>query len=115
MVSRNVLYVSLEPSLHVPDLQNNLLLVLFLARSKRFEIRILGESICFLLQGAPLFTASISDDNAAYLDGFTPETKSSLPLVAAAQHIRVPLDLELWHRRAMHFNPAALKRAMSEE
>src|ERR1700761_3525687 len=69
--------------LHVPDLRNNLLSVIFLARSKRFEIRIFGESIRFLLQGKLLFTASISDDNAAYLDGFTPETKSSLPLVAA--------------------------------
>ena len=88
--------------------------MLFLAQSKRFEICIFGETIHFLLQGELLFTALISDDNAAYLDGFTPETKTSVPLVAAAQRIRVPLDLELWHRRAMHFNPAALKRAMSE-
>src|SRR6202012_3560069 len=78
--------------LHVPNLRNNLLSVLFLAQSKRFEIRILGESICFLLQGALLFTASISNDNAAYLDGFTPKTEASVPLVAAAQCIRVPLD-----------------------
>src|ERR1700759_5078557 len=100
--------------LHVPDLRNNLLSVLFLVRSKCFEIRILGESIRFLLQGELLFTASISNDNAAYLDGYTPKTESSVPLVAAVQCIRVPLDLELWHRRAMHFNPAALKRAMSK-
>ena len=73
--------------LHVPDLRNNLLSVLFLARSKRFEIRILGESIRFLLQGELLFTASISDDNAAYLDDFTPEMETLHPLVAAAQHI----------------------------
>src|ERR1700742_2215325 len=100
--------------LHVPDLRNNLLSVLFLAQSKHFEIRILGESIHFLLQGKLLFTALISDDNAAYLDGYTPKTESSVPLVVAAQRIQVLLDLELWHRRAMHFNPAALKRAMSE-
>src|SRR6201999_1621696 len=100
--------------LHVPDLRNNLLLVLFLTQSKRFEIHILGESIRFLLQGKLLFTTSISDNNAAYLDGFTPETETSLPLVAAAQCIQVLLDLELWHRRAMHFNPAALKCAMSK-
>ena len=73
--------------LHVPDLRNNLLLVLFLARSKRFEIRILGESIRFLLQGALLFTASITNDNAAYLNGYTPKTESSVPLVVAAQRI----------------------------
>src|SRR6201999_274281 len=100
--------------LHVPDLRNNLLSVLFLARSKRFEIRIFGETVHFLLQGELLFTASISNDNAAYLDGYTPRMESSFPLVAAAQCIRVPLDLELWHRRAMQFNPAALKRALSE-
>ena len=73
--------------LHVPDLRNNLLSVLFLARSKRFEIRILGESIRFLLQGELLFTASISDNNAAYLDGYTPKMEASLPLVAAAQRV----------------------------
>src|ERR1700761_3939154 len=40
--------------------------------------------------------------------------ESSFSLVAAAQRAQVPLDLELWHRRAMHFNPAALKCTMSE-
>jgi len=47
--------------------------------------------------GTTFFTATISDSNAALLDGTT------VPLAEyASAAIKLPLDLDLWHRRLAH-------------
>src|SRR5437660_6369740 len=77
--------------LHVPDLRNNLLSVLFLAKQKNFTISI--DSSCMSFQrpkGVPRFMASIFNDNSAFLDGQT------VPLVEQASPVTsIPLDFNL--------------------
>src|SRR5437660_7975283 len=92
--------------LHVPDLRNNLLSVLFLAKQKNFTITI--DSSCMSFQrpaGVPRFIASILSNNSAFLDGQT------VPLVEqASSATSIPLDFDLWHRRLAHHNLADVKR-----
>ncbi|OAX31392.1 hypothetical protein K503DRAFT_660131, partial [Rhizopogon vinicolor AM-OR11-026] len=58
--------------LHVPDLHNNLLSVLFLTRQKGFTVTIKVSKMSFERPtGSPLFVASIGDSNAAFLDDET--------------------------------------------
>ena len=58
--------------LHVPDLRNNLLSVLFLTRQKGFTVTIDSSKMSFKHpDGTIWFTATISDSNAAFLDGTT--------------------------------------------
>ena len=58
--------------LHVPDLRNNLFSVLFLTRHKGFTVSIDSSKMSFQQPaGNTLFTATIGDSNAAFLDGTT--------------------------------------------
>ena len=74
--------------LHVPDLRNNLLSVLFLTRHKGFTVHIGASQMSFERPtGTPLFTATIDDSNAAFLDG------STVPLAEyASAATTIPLD-----------------------
>jgi hypothetical protein len=56
--------------LHVPDLRNNLLSVLYLTRNIGFTVHINSSHMSFERPtGTPLFVATISGSNAAFLDG----------------------------------------------
>jgi hypothetical protein len=58
--------------LHVPDLRNNLLSVLYLTRNIGFTVHINSSHMPFERPtGTPLFVATISGSNAAFLDGST--------------------------------------------
>ena len=55
--------------LHIPDLRSNLLSVLYLTRNKGFTMHIHKSVMRFCKGRTTLFTASISERNAAYLNG----------------------------------------------
>ena len=76
--------------LHVPLLTSNLLAVLYLARHKAFKVIITEDKMHFNRSGRLLFTATVTSNSAAYVDGNT-----KLP---EAAHIAVtrPLDISLW-------------------
>jgi len=55
--------------------------------------------------GNTLFTATIGDSNAAFLDGTT------VPLAEhASAATTIPLDLNLWHRRLAHHHLQDVKK-----
>jgi transposase InsO family protein len=59
--------------------------------------------------GIPLFVATISGSNAAFLDG------STVPLGEyASAATTVPLDIDLWHRRLAHHHPAGVRMLLDE-
>ena len=91
--------------LHVPELRNNLLAVLYLTRHSLFVVHINATHMTFLRSsGPPLFVASINSHNVAFLDGTTePVTKYAHPATT------VPLDLALWHRRFAHHHIADIR------
>ena len=91
--------------LHVPDLQNNLLSVLYLTRHSGFVVHINATHMLFSRSsGPPLFVASINNHNAAFLDGMT-----QCVTQYAQAATTVPPDLALWHRRFAHHNIADIK------
>ena len=58
--------------LHVPELRNNLLSILYLTHHSRFVVHINVTHMSFSHStGPPLFVASINNHNAAFLDGMT--------------------------------------------
>ena len=91
--------------LHVPELQNNLLAVLYLTHHLLFVVHINATHMTFSWgSGPPLFIASINSHNAAFLDGTTePVTEYAHPATT------VPLDLALWHCRFTHHHFADIK------
>ncbi|THH02998.1 hypothetical protein EW145_g6619 [Phellinidium pouzarii] len=74
-----------ERVLHVPDLRNNLLSVLYLTRAKSYIVTIQHDQIFFKRNGALLFTAAINSNNAASINGQV-----------------VPDDSVLWHVQTRH-------------
>ena len=91
--------------LHVPDLRNNLLSVLYLTRNIGFTVHITASQMSFERPtGSPLFIASISSSNAAFLDG------STVPVAEyASAAATIPLDIDLWHRRLAHHHLAGVR------
>ena len=59
--------------LHIPDLQNNLLTVLYLSRQRGIDVHISPTDLAmkFSLNGEQLFVAPINPDNSAFLAGET--------------------------------------------
>ncbi|THH03234.1 hypothetical protein EW145_g6416, partial [Phellinidium pouzarii] len=99
-----------ERVLHVPDLRNNLLSVLYLTRAKSYIVAIQHDQIFFKRNGALLFTAAINSNNAASINGqVVPMTQFS-GMVSTC-----PLDLTLWHRRFAHLNHGDVKKLIQED
>jgi hypothetical protein len=96
--------------LHVPDLRNNLLSVLYLTRNIGFTVHINSSHMSFeRATGTPLFVATISGSNAAFLD------RSTVPLAEyASAATTVPLDIDLWHRRLAHHHLAGVGTLLDE-
>jgi len=88
---RSARAVELTRVLHVPDLRNNLLSVLYLTRHSGFVVNINSSTMVFSRPPGPtLFVATINDSNAAFLDGTT------LPITQYARPAStLPLDLSL--------------------
>ena len=55
--------------LHVPELRNNLLSVLYLTQSQSYVVTIRKNQLLFQRNGELLFTATVNSNNAAFLDG----------------------------------------------
>jgi len=60
-----------ERVLHVPNLWSNLLSVLYLMRNKDYRVSIVGSKMFFNRYGTLLFTATVTHNNTALLDGIT--------------------------------------------
>ena len=105
--------------LHVPDLRNNLLSVLYLVLHSQFHIHIYHHCMDFLRDKRLLFCAPIDPTHTAYLSG------SVLPITHFANLSAVsgilPLYLPLWHRHLAHYtirewslsSPRALLQALN--
>src|SRR5258707_9158831 len=87
--------------LHVPNLRNNLLSVLYLTRYKQFSVVILKTVMNFLHSGSVLFAAAVTASNSAYLEGTTVPVASAL-VNSALSSSTPPMDTSLWHRRLCH-------------
>src|SRR3981189_1217472 len=99
--------------LHVPDLQNNLLSVLYLTQYKQFSVVILETVMNFLRSGSVLFSASVNTSNCAYLEGSTipiPPTATNSALASST----LPLDTSLWHRRLCHHHYGGIDRILKQ-
>lgn len=94
--------------LHVPQLRNNLLSVLFLTRQRKFVVKITANSMDFMLNGKTLFKASITQNHHAFLDGNTQATSANISST-------LPLDYTLWHRRFAHVNHKDVKQLINKD
>ena len=99
-----------ERVLHVPDLRNNLLSVLYLTRSKSYVVSIHHDKMFFNHHKTLLFTANITSHNAAILNGQVVPT-----IQYAAFTSTCPLDTTLWHRRFAHLNHGDVNRMLNED
>jgi hypothetical protein len=76
---KSVRAVEFTRVLHVPDLRNNLLSVLYLTRNIGFTVHINLSHMSFERPtGTPLFVTTISGSNAAFLDSSTVPLAESL-------------------------------------
>ena len=99
--------------LHVPQLRNNLLSVLYLTRHKAFSVVILETVMSFLRDGVVLFCAAVNASNCAYLEGST--IPFSPPcLISALSTSTLPLDTTLWHRRLCHHHFGGIERILKQ-
>lgn len=96
--------------LHVPNLRNNLLSVLFLTRQRKFKVAIDADFIYFNLAGQTRFVASINDHNSAFLDGST----KSHHIDSAQLTSTLPLTYSLWHCRLAHVNRDDVKKLITQ-
>ncbi|KIJ30502.1 hypothetical protein M422DRAFT_187052, partial [Sphaerobolus stellatus SS14] len=80
--------------LHVPQLQSNLLSVLYLTQKKDFAVTIVKDKLYFARDGLNLFTASVSGNNSVILDGVTVPKSEFAGIVSTC-----PVDLTLWYWR----------------
>src|SRR3984885_6199913 len=80
--------------LHVPQLQNNLLSLLYLTKHKGYNINIDSQYIHFIQSSRLLFTATINSKNAAFLDGCT--APASLLNMVTKHLLHRPMDLLLY-------------------
>ena len=97
--------------LHVPDLHNNLLSVLYLTRHASFVVSINSTHVAFACPlGLTFFVATITGNNAVFLDGVTESvTEQALPVMT------VPLNWSLWHRCLTHHNLAGIKSLLDQD
>jgi transposase InsO family protein len=96
--------------LHVPQLRNNLLSVLYLAKHKHYKIAIDHICLAFRIAGKLIFNASILDSNCALLDGHTEPVAESANVAST-----LPLNHHLWHRRCAHHNYADIDRMVRDK
>ena len=108
---KTVTSVEFTRVLHVPDLCNNLLSVLYLTGNIGFTVHITASQMSFECPtGTPLFVASISNSNATFLDG------STVPLAEyTSAATTLPLDIDLWHRRIAHHHLAGVRTLLDHK
>jgi hypothetical protein len=109
---KNLQSVQFTRVLHVPQLRNNLLSILYLTRAKGFNIFVDQNALWFRLRkdNITLFCASINSNNSARLDGTVEPISEYAHLTST-----LPLDLSLWHRRLAHHNYADVRKMIREK
>jgi hypothetical protein len=95
--------------LHVPQLQNNLLSVLYLTSKQGFCVIAEKQIMQFEHDGVLLFTAT-QQGQLAYLDGTTLHPHSVLSTTSTSI---LPLTLDLWHRRFAHLGLSQVKHLLT--
>ena len=91
--------------LHVPDLRNNLLFVLYLTHHSGFVVYINATHMSFSRSsGPPLFITTINNHNVTFLDGMT-----QCVTQYAQAATTLPLNLAPWHCQFAHHNTANIK------
>jgi len=101
--------------LHVPQLGNNLLAVLFLTKQRGFHVHIDRDCMNFYQNKEKRFVAPINDNNAAFLAGTTQSVLVLSKFDVANVSSTLPLDYSLWHRRFAHQNLADVKVLINKD
>ena len=95
--------------LHIPELRNNLLSVLYLTQEKSYTVTIKKDKLQFRQNGTLLFTASVKPTFAAFLDG------QVVPMTHfAGATSTCSMDFTLWHRRFAHLNHPDVRKVYNE-
>jgi transposase InsO family protein len=109
--ARNVVFTGV---LHVPELQNNLLLVLQLTKEHGFKAHIDDKEIRFDKAQETWFTATIARSTpAAFLDGQVIPAVENAFLASSIN--TVALDIDLWLRRFSHHSVGTLKTMVNKK
>ena len=96
--------------LHVPELRNNLLSVLYLTKMKNFIVTIEKDKMFFTQHKELLFTATVNSSYSGIVDGkVVPNTEF------AGLTSTYPLDYTLWHRRFAHLNHSSVRKLIQQE
>ena len=93
--------------LHVSDLRNNLLSVLYLVLHSQFHIHIYHHCMNFLRDKKLLFCAPIDPTHIAYLSGSMLSITHFANLSAVSGIL--PLYLSLWHHHLAHYHYQGVK------
>lgn len=99
----NLQHVEFTEVLHVPDLKNNPLSVLFLTRHRGYTVNITDKAMHFIRGGKESFIALINPSSIAFLAGIT-QCPPQQGLASLAPSSTVPLSFSLWHQRFGHHN-----------
>ena len=99
--------VLLTNVLHVPNLQNNLLAVLYLTTKHNFTVVVINESLLFKRNDKIVLTATVQN-GVAYLNGKTIQSGE------AAFTTLSQTDFNLLHRRLAHIGEDRLKQLLSQ-
>jgi transposase InsO family protein len=90
--------IRLDYVLYVPDLDSNLISINFLTKFKEYSVHFYATSVDFARRGRTVFTASISSNSIAHLDGQVVTDEAA----ASAISSRSPASLQVWHDRTGH-------------
>jgi hypothetical protein len=96
--------------LHVPELKQNLLSILYLTCQKHFIVHIDSREMRFIHKGTLLFTAQINENNTAFIDGTTEANPETANFTST-----LPLDISLWHRHLAHHDYNSVKHMISKQ
>ena len=102
--SENILLTNV---LHVPDLQNNLLVVLHLTIKHDFMVQIVNRSLLFKQNGRLMFTAMVQD-GVGYLNGKTVQNDETA--LATSPEV----DSQLLHCRLAHIGQERLRMLVTQ-
>ena len=95
--------------LHVPQLQSNLLSILYLTQKKDFAVTIVKDKVSFCKDNVEWFTASVNDSYSALLDGVTLQKTEFAGRISTCT-----VDWTLWHRRFSHLNHNDVKQLQTK-
>src|SRR5882672_305151 len=102
--------VELHHVLHVLNLQRNLLSIIYLTRSGRFNITISPQKMAFHKNGKLHIISGMSNNNSAFLEG---DTINNLENENAMSVSTLLVNITLWHRRFGHYHYVGINEAIT--